>query len=185
LKHEREALAASQLRDEELLKAANEALRDVPHEQALVLVSRISATFGRIASLLAARQSGRLLADLKERSLEARRGLVARKELLPSGAVTDALGITRQALNKALRANRIFAVEVNGENYYPAFYADARLDRRKVEKVARTLGDLGGWSKWQFFSSPKGSLGGLAPLDALRKGKLSEVLRAASGFAER
>ena len=32
LKHEQEARAASHLRDEELLKAANEALRDMPRE---------------------------------------------------------------------------------------------------------------------------------------------------------
>ena len=90
LKLEREALAASQLRDEELLKAAKEALRDMPREEALILVSRISATFGRITSLLAAGRSGRLLADLKECSLEARTGLVERKKLLTSGAVTEA-----------------------------------------------------------------------------------------------
>lgn len=68
---------------------------------------------------------------------------------------------------------------------YPSFYLDSRVDRRKLERVSKALGALPGWEKWRFFTTPKGSLAGLTPLDALKNGKYAEVLTAAAGFAER
>jgi hypothetical protein len=115
----------------------------------------------------------------------AREKLVETEEVLPSGDITTALGVSRQALSKAVRANRLFALELGGERYYPAFFADPHLERRQLEAVSHILGDLAGWEKWQFFTTPKGSLGGVSPLDALKKGKYAEVRRAAEGFAKR
>jgi hypothetical protein len=79
----------------------------------------------------------------------------------------------------------MFTVEVDGDRLYPAFFADPELDRQQLETVAKELRELPGWSKWQFFTTPKASLGGRTPLDALKTGKLQEVRRAAVGFAER
>lgn len=74
-------------------------------------------------------------------------------------------------------ANRIFPIEVGGENYYPTFYADPDLDRRKLERISRILGELGGWVRWQLFTTPKDSLEGLTPLEALKKGSTTAFLR--------
>jgi len=41
-----------------------------------------------------------------------------------------------------------------------------------------------GWQKWQFFITPKASLEGLTPLEALKKGKIENVVKAAYSFAE-
>jgi hypothetical protein len=51
--------------------------------------------------------------------------------------------------------------------------------------VVRLLRDLDNFTKWQFFISGKGSLGGLTPLQALRQGKLRQVKVTAEGFVER
>ena len=72
----------------------------------------------------------------------------------------------------------------SGESYYPAFYADASLDRRSVEKVAKALGPLPAASKYFFFTSTSVFLGGITPLDALKNGRLADVSAAAAGFAE-
>lgn len=105
--------------------------------------------------------------------------------LLPAGEFTARMNWTRQALSKALAANRVFFIEDQATRYYPAFYLDVRYERRHLEDTAKLLGDLPGGSKWQFFTSPKGSLGGLTPLDALLKGMLQQVKVAAEGFAQR
>jgi hypothetical protein len=49
--------------------------------------------------------------------------------------------------------------------------------------MAKRLGKLPGWSKWQFFTTRKGSLGGATPLDALKRGQFDDVEAAAEAFA--
>jgi deoxyribodipyrimidine photolyase-like uncharacterized protein len=80
------------------------------------------------------------------------------QELLDSSNFTKRLNWTRQALSKALRANRVFFLEVRGDRYFPAFFTDPRHERRHLEVVSRMLGDVPGGGKWLFFTTPKGSL---------------------------
>lgn len=115
-----------------------------------------------------------------------RRDLVKRKLVLPSGEFADALGVSREDLNKKVAAHRLFAMELGGENYYPTFYLELDVDRKNLERVSRALGDMSGWRKWQFFTTPKGSLGDKTPLQVLEDGKsLKAVITSAVGFAER
>lgn len=118
-------------------------------------------------------------------ALAARRALVEAGEVVGSEKFAELLGVTRQALSKAVGANRMFFIQVDGRRYYPRFFADPGLDRNKLEECCRALQDLPGGEKWVFFTLPKGSLGGATPLDALRQGKYAQVLTAARGFAQR
>lgn len=120
-----------------------------------------------------------------DQAASARQTFVAQEAVIPAGVLRQKLGCTRQALSKAVRAHRLFTVDIGSERLYPAFYADPALDRRKLERVAKELGELPGWSKWQFFTTPKASLGGVTPLDALKQGRYTETRRAAIGFLER
>ncbi len=122
---------------------------------------------------------------LTTRTIEARSALSRSGQVLPSKEICETLSFTRQALSKAVKEHRMFAVAVGSNRRYPAFYTDTRLDRQQLESVAKELGSLPGWSKWQFFTTPKASLGGVTPLDALRNGRFTEARRAAIGFAER
>jgi hypothetical protein len=107
------------------------------------------------------------------------------KALINSGALQRALNVQRQAISGAMKAGRLFAfVGPSGENFYPAFYADPALDRRAIERVSKTLGTLPAASKYYFFTE-NSTLLGETPLEALRKGRLAEVLIAATGFVER
>jgi hypothetical protein len=94
-------------------------------------------------------------------------------------------GWSEEALAKALRASRVFCFEVEGLLVYPAFFVDPRYDVRQLESVCRRLGALPGGSKWQFFVTRKGSLGGLTPLEALLAGDFAAVIRSAEGFRDR
>jgi hypothetical protein len=120
---------------------------------------------------------------LNEQARIAREHLVASKQLLEPAEMWGLLGITRQALSKAVGDNRLFVLEVGGGQYYPAFFADPGVERKALGKVAKRLGKLPGWSKWQFFTTGKGSLGGATPLDALKRGQVDQVEAAAEAFA--
>jgi hypothetical protein len=110
---------------------------------------------------------------------------IANRELISSGELQRALDVKRQAISGAVKAKRLFAiVGPSGENYYPAYYADPTLDRRKLEQVSKLLGSLPAQAKHHFFTS-KSTLLQETPLEALRKGREADVLIAAGGFAER
>lgn len=94
-------------------------------------------------------------------------------------------GLSPEALDKALSGNQLFAVQLNGEVCLPDFFLDERYCRQQLESVCKVLGNLLGGSKLQFFTTPKGSLGGRTPLDALAAGDVALVRRAAQGFVER
>jgi len=119
------------------------------------------------------------------RTLPERQALVDSSKLLPAAKVWKGLDMTRQALNKAVASGRIFIVDVGASQYYPAFYLASDIDRKTLAKVTQLLGSLPGWSKWQFFTTPKASLGNITPLKALSRGKVEQVAQAAAAFAER
>jgi hypothetical protein len=121
----------------------------------------------------------------RQNAVQAMRKLVLEGILVAPAAFVAMLNVSRQALSKALKAHRVFFVEVDGERYFPAFFADARLERRQVEQVSQALGELPGSSKLQFFLNPKASMEGLTPIESLAADGYSRVKIAAQGFAER
>ena len=110
--------------------------------------------------------------------------MVERGELLASAQFAVALGWTRQALSKALAANRVFYVDFKGDRYFPAFFADPAYQRSQLEAASKALGDLPGGAKLQFFLNRRGSLSGETPLAALAQGKLQKVKALAEDFSE-
>lgn len=153
--------------------------------QNVAALSFLSEMFAELAAYAAQGQASEVLEAAQRRGDLLRNQLIAKKELLPSGEFTEALGITRQALNKAVQAGRMFALESGGENFYPAFLIDPALERRRVERVVKTLDTLSSWEKWLFFTSPKTSLGRRTPIEAMKRGEYERVLRAAAAQAER
>ena len=115
-----------------------------------------------------------------------RRRLVGTKQFITSTEIVMHLGLSRQALSQAVRTRRIFSVRLRNDDkhYFPAFYADDRFERRAIERVSRALGDLDGWAKWVFFTTPKGSLAKRTPLQAVAAGEVDLAVRTAHGFVE-
>jgi len=110
--------------------------------------------------------------------------MVRARELLASADFLNELGLSKQALSKALGANRMFYVDFRGERYFPAFYVDPMYRRTQLEAVTKELGNLPGGAKLQFFMNRRGSLGGATPLEALAAGKLDKVKDVAAAFAD-
>ncbi|MGZ3237640.1 MAG: hypothetical protein ACXU8A_09725 [Burkholderiaceae bacterium] len=123
------------------------------------------------------------VSKFKAQSDSIRLQAIADGTLISASDLSERMHITKLAISKATVSNRIFAVSApTGELYYPAFFAEEEIDRRNLEKVCKILGDLPGGSKLQFFMTPKTSLGGKTPLEALRKGHVDDVLVSAAGF---
>lgn len=126
------------------------------------------------------------MATLRREATAALQRRIDHKDLLPPKEFQEALGISRQSINEAVKARRMFALlGPAGEYYYPAFYADVDLHRREVEKVAKVLGHVPAASRYHFFTSKSTYLGSATPLEALKKGRLDDVLIAAAAFGER
>jgi hypothetical protein len=95
------------------------------------------------------------------------------------------IGWPAGSVAKAAAAGTLFMVIQDGQQFYPSFFADSTLKPRQLIAVTRLLKDLDGFTKWKFFVSGKGSLGGDTPLAALREGRLRQVKATAEGYAER
>ena len=109
---------------------------------------------------------------------------VKRGELVPSSEFAQRLGISAQALSKALQSGRVFFLQSGATRLYPSFFFDPSQERRHLERVSKVLGNLPGGSKLSFFTTPRVSLGRQTPLQALQKGRLDDVLAAAQSFAD-
>lgn len=159
-------------------------LKTSPNELAAEL-GELSEKIDEIRERLAD-NDGRLVSRVEREKTESlMTRMVGDGALVDSAAFVDRLKVSRQALSKALKAHRVFYVEVSGQRFYPDFFLDKRYERRQVELVSKALGELPGASKLQFFLGKKASLEGKTPLDALARGHFSRVRIAAQGFAER
>lgn len=118
---------------------------------------------------------------------QARRAELERSgQLISAQELARRLTVSNQAISKALKSGRLFALDGSGGRLlYPAFYADGKVSRRELESVTRALGDIPASSKWLFFTNPKASLDGISPLEALRRGQREAVMVSAAGFVER
>ena len=107
--------------------------------------------------------------------------------LLFSDDICARLGITQRSLSRAVREQRMFTLKSpSGKPTYPAFFADPRLDRSKLEQISHALGDLPGSSKYGFFTTPKISLKSRSPLEFLAAGgDMQSLLKTARGHRER
>jgi hypothetical protein len=140
---------------------------------------------GQASAVPAVPSEESVIEKIAEDSAEARRNMVDNHQLITSKVLCERLGISRQALSKSVQTNRCFSIEVGGEDYYPAFYADSTLVRKQMSSVIALLRTLSGASKYHFFTTPSVALSGVSPLTALRDGRFEEVKVAASAYAER
>ena len=140
---------------------------------------------GTMSTSESVREGDALIAQASAKSNATVASRIANGEFLTSGELQRLLEIKRASISGAVKAGRMFAVVgPSGDNYYPAYFADESLDRRALEKVSKTLGALPALSKHHFFTA-RSTLLGATPLEALRKGRVSDVLTAATAFAER
>jgi hypothetical protein len=119
-------------------------------------------------------------------------GIEARDQLLtaqggswPVERVAKYLGLTRQAVDKRRRANKLIGLAVGRHGYlYPSWQFSRKGTVPGLEDVLGELHRHEPWSQVIFMLSPNDRFDGMTPLEALRKGQADEVKIAASLFGE-
>lgn len=163
-----------------------------PAELPLMSRERLVTALNRGGSLAAEKppirpaDNGAFMRNMAVQEQARRTELEQSGRLIATQELAQRLAVSSQAVSKALKSGRIFALEGSGGRLlYPAFYADGIISRRDLEAITRALGDIPASSKWQFFTAPRASLDGLTPLEALQRGQRQPVLISAKGFLER
>jgi len=120
------------------------------------------------------------------------RGLHLRQQMLKTagGALTsekvaEVLNISRQAVDKRRASNQLLALTQGRRGYsYPGFQFDEGKTLKGMEHVLGKLDALDPWMQLNFFTQGNERLGGSTPIEALRAGKIDDVVVAASGYGE-
>lgn len=83
---------------------------------------------------------------------------IARGSLVPTTVFRSSSGRSSSALSRAVRAGRLFFVELDGIRAFPSFFVDPRYPLRDLEAVTKQLAGISFGAKWLFFVLPKASL---------------------------
>jgi hypothetical protein len=127
------------------------------------------------------------LANARLRWIVDRRRLAqAEGRPLSAREVEELLGITRQAVAKARAAGRLVGLPTGGGQYlYPSWQFGESGVLPGLREVRRGLpGGDDPWTFTAFMVSPNARLTGEAPLAALRRGAVQDVIRAAEAYGE-
>ncbi len=155
-------------------------LRDLvqdPQEERVLVVAALQPTVLETVSepLLRAKLRG---AERQREILKAEGGQLSAEE---AGRL---IGISRQGADKARRQRRLLAVNVGRAWRYPLWqFADGQV-LPGLSQVLATLKSESPWVQAAFFLSRNSRLGNRRPLDLVRQGKVSEVVRAARAYGE-
>jgi hypothetical protein len=104
---------------------------------------------------------------------------------LSAEQTAEILGLSRQAVDKRRRQGRVIGLTQGRRGYaYPAWQFENGRTLPHLERVLDVLRGHDPWMQMAFFLNGNDRLHGKSPLEALRKGQIDSVLRAASGFGE-
>lgn len=172
---------------DEVLEAIEAATKKLSELRVAILNEEAGKSSARAMETAESISAGKAFIEKMRQDADAKQAeRILHHELLTSAELQAALGISRQSISTAVNDRRFFAIlGPAGKNYYPAFYADSRYDRKAIERVSKRLGSLPGAVKYHFFTSKSHQLEGKTPLEALADGKEEKVLVAAAGYAER
>ena len=115
--------------------------------------------------------------DAKRKLLEAEGGSVS------SAGASKLLKISRQAVDKRRRENKLLGLELGKKGYH---YPTWQFGLRNLEEPLSALGDRDEWEKLNFFLNPSDVLDDRTPLEVLQtgKGELRDVINAAASYGE-
>lgn len=127
-----------------------------------------------------------LMEQLAVQAINTRTQLEKLGLIIPAEELARRLGVSPELVWAAQAKGRIFTLETSdGRKLFPAFFANPALAGEELEAISTQLADLSDSGKWQFFTTPKFSLRGQTPLEAIAQGEFDKVRISAAGFAGR
>ncbi len=126
------------------------------------------------------------LLQAKIRGVERRRAMIEEAGGALSSTETAALlGITRQAVEKRLKAGSLLGLRVGSKTAVPSFQIANGGLLPGLSKVLRTLSISDPWMRFNFFLTKDKRLNGKTPAELLRTGRSEQmVLAAARAYGE-
>ncbi|ASL44109.1 hypothetical protein bAD24_I11505 [Burkholderia sp. AD24] len=122
--------------------------------------------------------------DLWQQALTTRREMIASGELISEAEFRRRCNLTARRLSVLLAADSVFAIQVDGVEYFPALLAVPPSQRRSVYEICRVISTAPSDARLDFLTSPRESLGDRSPLDTLRTADgFKEVSRMAEAWA--
>lgn len=133
---------------------------------------------------LAALQECDPLAPARLRDLTIREQILTEEGgTLSAEQAAKLLGISRQAIDKRRREGQLLALSIGRHRYaYPAWQFDGSVSATDLRDVLAQFSVRDSWAQAAFFLSPNTSLNGARPVDALRRGNLAALHRAAWSY---
>lgn len=95
--------------------------------------------------------------------------------------VAAILGISRQAVDKRRRANRLIAVPHGRDYIYPAAQFDAGTLLPGLDRALEAMPVEDPWMRLEWLITEDGELGGTSPREALKVGRTDDVRANAAG----
>ncbi|MFM0390959.1 hypothetical protein [Paraburkholderia phytofirmans] len=124
---------------------------------------------------------GDILRDhLWQQALDRRRGMIANRELLSPIEFRRRIRVTKRRLEQLLGDGSLFSVDVDGGLFIPAVLATRAHNLRRLRTICRIIVPAPPWSRSEFLSSARGSLGDRRPLDMLEDDSDFKTLRRAA-----
>jgi hypothetical protein len=140
----------------------------------------------RMPETLTAIQSDDLLAAARVRGIEARKRLLeAEGGSLASEQMAEVLHLSRQAVDKRRKGNRLIGLDAGRHGYiYPGWQVTKSGMLKGLEEVLADLKAHDPWMQIQFMLQPNSRLNDRTPLEVLREGDIASVRAAARALGE-
>jgi hypothetical protein len=145
-----------------------------------------------LLDLVAGGEMEEVYEEEQERALARVEGLLYRRELLEKAGgvlgvaeVAQLLGLTRDAVDKRRKRERLVAVDLGRHGWrYPAFQFTGNRLLVGLEEALEALRPEDGWVALSFFLEEAEELGGRTPAEALADGETEAVIEVAGLYGE-
>lgn len=186
LKHHEQLMQERQLRN---LGKAQGRLFDLL-ESAIAVQKLTVERLGETQEVQQGEKDDSPLERARKRGADYRAAVLAGPDMLTGEEFGKKLGggITRQAVDAKRKAKEIFALSWGSRRMlYPAWQLETAIFGRPLKRVLAALLEKEDdpWVVYRFFTTPEAALGDVTPLEALRRGRIDEVVSAAEVFANR
>lgn len=158
-------------------------------QRALAQALEAPTDVGTLAYALSAAAATPAVAELDPEAALLAEGARIKAELvsraggtLGAGAVAAVLGVSRQAVDKRRRANRLLAVPVGTGYAYPACQFSGSGLVQGLDRVLVALPIADPWMRLDWLLAEDEALGGESPLEALQNSDLDAVMGIASSY---
>ncbi|WP_160110406.1 hypothetical protein [Caballeronia arvi] len=122
--------------------------------------------------------------DLRAQEVQHYRDMLTNGTLLSEEAFRAQLGVSKKRLAAMVGDGRVFALDVEGHQAFPAFLSDTRLKLKRLWKVSRILVPAPPALRLDLLTRQCGALGDEVPLELLANDKaFRKLLRFARGWA--